>query len=34
MTAEQQCLERLRAETSMVYRLVLVMLAAVTEDGR
>jgi hypothetical protein len=34
MTAEQQSLERLRAETSMVYRLVLVMLAAVTEDGQ
>jgi len=31
---DQQYLERLRAETSMVYRLVLVMLAAVTEDGQ
>lgn len=31
---ECEQMERLRAETSIAYRLILVMLAAVTEDGQ
>ena len=31
---DEQFVERLRAETSVAYRLVLTLLAAVTEDGR